>query len=52
MGHLSVMDSVAGTMGGGSFNGDPGRYVKQGSEIDVCIRRGPAFGEHGGVLLS
>jgi len=89
-----------GPLGGSSFSGDPGRYVKKGSgcrhlspwgapfqsrrtwsqegahisgtlkeewrapllgtpkdmssnsEMGVCFYRGPAFGEHGGALLS
>ena len=28
------------------------RYVKQGLEMGVCFCRGPAFWEHGWVLLS
>jgi hypothetical protein len=36
----------------GPFTGDPERYVKQGSEMGVCLRRGPAFGAHGGAFLS
>ena len=28
------------------------RYVKQGSEMDVCFQWGPAFGEYGWALLS
>ena len=28
------------------------RYVKQGWEMGVCFRRGPAFGEHVWVLPS
>jgi hypothetical protein len=36
----------------GFFTGDPEGYVKQGSEMDVCFHMGPAFGGHGGALLS
>jgi hypothetical protein len=49
--HLSARDSMKGTLREGSFTGDTKRHVKQGSEIAVCFRRGPAFGEHGGALL-
>jgi hypothetical protein len=52
MEHLSVRDTMKGTLREGSFTGDPKRYVKQGSEIAACFHRGPAFGEHGGALLS
>jgi hypothetical protein len=45
-------DSARGAMREGSFTGDPEKYVKQGSEMDVCFHMGPAFGEHGGALLS
>ena len=48
MGHLSVRDSMKGTLREGSFTGDPERYVKQDSEMGVCFHGGPAFGEHGG----
>jgi len=34
----------------GSFTGDPKSYVKA-LEMCVCFHTGPAFGEHGGVLL-
>jgi len=51
-GHLCVRDSMKGTLREGSFTGYPERYVKQGSEMVVCFHRGPAFGEHGGALLS
>jgi len=37
---------------GGSFTGDPKRYVKQGSEMGTCFHRGPTFGEHKGAFLS
>jgi len=43
---------MKGTVREGSFTGDPERYVKRGSEMGVCFHRGPAFGEHGGALLS
>ena len=42
---------MKGTMGEGSFTGDPERYVKQGSEMGVCFHRASAFGECGGALL-
>jgi hypothetical protein len=51
-GNLSARDSMKGTLREGSFNGDPERYVMQGSEMGVCFHRGPALGEHGGALLS
>jgi hypothetical protein len=51
-GHLSARESVKGTLREGFFPGDPERYVKQGSYMCVCFHRGPAFGEHGGALLS
>jgi hypothetical protein len=37
---------MKGTMGEGSFTGDPKRYIKQGLEMGVCFHRGPTFGEH------
>jgi len=43
---------MKGTLGEGSFTGDPDRYVKQASDMGVCFDKGPAFGEHGGALLS
>ena len=43
---------MKGTLRKGSFTGDPKRYIKQGSEMGVCFHRCPAFGEHGGALLS
>jgi len=52
MGHLSVRDSMKGTLGEGSFTGDPKRYIKQGLEMGIGFQRGPTFGEHGGALLS
>ena len=52
MGYISARDSMKGTLREGSFTGDAERYVKQGSEMCVCFHRGPAFGEHGGALLS
>jgi hypothetical protein len=52
MQHLSVRDSMKGTLREGSFTGDPKRYVKQGLEMAICFHRGPTFGEHGGALLS
>ena len=51
-GHLSSRVSIKGTLKGGSFTEEPERYVKQGSEMGVCFHRGPAFGEHGGAILS
>jgi hypothetical protein len=51
-GHLSVRDSMKGTLSEGSFTGDPERYVKQDSDVGVCVHRGPAFGEYEGALLS
>jgi len=33
----------------GFFTGDPGRYVKEASEIGVCFCWGPNFGERGGA---
>jgi hypothetical protein len=51
-GHLSVRDSMKGTLREGSFTGNSDRYVKQGSEMGVCFRRGPNLGEHGWALLS
>jgi hypothetical protein len=52
MRHLSARDSMKRTLREGSFTRDPKRYVKQGWEMGVCFHRGPAFGEHEGVLLS
>jgi len=53
MERLSLKRLLGGVLGGGaSFTGDPERYVKQGSEIGVCLHRGPTFGEHGEELLS
>jgi hypothetical protein len=46
------LSCMKGTWREGSFTGDLERYVKQGSEMGTCFHRGPAFGEHGGVLLS
>jgi hypothetical protein len=46
------LSCMKGTLREGSFAGDPERYVKQGSEMGICFHRGPAFGEHGGALLS
>ena len=43
---------MKGTLREGSLTGDPERCVKQGSEMGVCFRMGPAFGEHGGEILS
>ena len=51
-GHLSARDSMNGALREGSFTGDPEKYVKQGSEMSVYFHRGPAFGGHGGALLS
>ena len=51
MEHLSVRDSMKGTLKEGPFTGGPKRY-KQGLEMAVCFQMGPTFGEHGGVLLS
>ena len=51
-GHLSATDSVKGTLRDSSFTGDPERYVKQTLEMGICSHRSPAFGEHGGALLS
>ena len=42
---------MRGTWREGSFTGEPERYAKA-LEMDVCFHRGPAFGEHGGTLLS
>jgi hypothetical protein len=42
---------MKGTLREGSFTGDPERYVKYSSEMDICFQ-GPAFVEHEGVLLS
>jgi hypothetical protein len=52
MGHLSVRDSMKGTLREGSFIGDSERYVKQGLEMGICFHRGSVNGEHGGALLS
>jgi len=41
-----------GDLEGGLLYWGTRRYVKQGSEMGVCFRRGPAFGEHGWALLS
>jgi hypothetical protein len=50
--HFSATDSMKGTLREGSFTGNTKRYVKQGLEMGVCLHRGPAFGGHGGALLS
>ena len=52
VGHLSVRDCMKGTVREASFSGEPERSVKQGTELGVCLHRGPTFGEHGGTLLS
>ena len=41
---------MKGTRREGSFTGEPKYYVKA-VEMGVCFHTGPAFGEHGGVLL-
>jgi len=41
---------MRGTRREGSFTGEPKCYVKA-LEMGVCFHTGPAFGEHGGVLL-
>ena len=50
--HPSARDSMKGSLREDSFTGDCKRYVKQGSEMGVYFHMGPAFGEHGGALLS
>jgi len=39
-----------GDLEGGLLYWEPKRYVTA-LEVDVCFHTGPAFGEHGGVLL-
>jgi len=51
-GGLSARDSMQGTLREGSLTGDPERYVNYGKKMGVCFHRGPAFGKHGGALLS
>ena len=41
---------MKGTWREGSITVDPKSYVKA-LEMGVCFHTGPAFGEHGGVLL-
>jgi len=43
-GHLSARDSIKGILREGNFTRDLERYVKQGSELGICICRSSAFG--------
>jgi len=52
MGHLSVRDSMKGTLRESYFSVDSERYVKQGLEMGVCFHRGPTNGEHEGAFIS
>jgi hypothetical protein len=49
-GHLSLRDSMKGTWREGSFTGDPKRCQVRLWKW-VAASSGPAFGEHGGVVL-
>ena len=48
MGHLCVM----GTWEGAPLLVTPKDVLSTALEMDVCFHRCPAFGEHGGTLLS
>jgi hypothetical protein len=41
-----------GNLEGGLLYWGTQRYVKQGSEMGVCLHKGTAFGEHEWTLLS
>ena len=43
---------MRGTWREGSFSRDPKDMLNKALEMGVCFHRGPAFGEHGGTLLS
>jgi hypothetical protein len=42
--HLSARDSIKGILRESTFTRDLERYVKQGSDMGVCLYRGSAFG--------
>jgi hypothetical protein len=43
---------MKGTWREGSFSGDPKTLLSKVLEMGVCFRRGRAFGEHRGALIS
>jgi len=51
MGNLSLRELCEGNLEGRYFTGDPERYGKA-PEMDVCFRRGPAFGNTEGRFPS
>jgi hypothetical protein len=49
---LSLGSSVRGTWRGEPLIVVPKNMISEALEMGVCFHRGPAYGEHGGTLLS